>query len=241
MPFLSFAARSSNRRAFALSIVFGLLAGSCFAQPLFLTVRATPYDRQMARVNPTLTTRGPSQGFPVSVMLPQWMTELRSIPYHYSKFWQTPAEVNFAQASDCKGKAVSLYQRMRSSGATNLRLVIGKRHLYDSATHAWLNWETSAGTFVLDPTFTETPIREAELDLMTYIPFYAYDGLKKYTVGHTRVSPTTRVATGAGYPSPLVPTASNTHLPNRDAARQAEPRTPAVAPIERSGFRRLNR
>ena len=125
------------------------------------------------------------------------MTELRGMPYQYRRYWQTPAEVDSAQASDCKGKAVALYARMRSYGMKNVRVVIGKHHIYDSATHAWLEWETQQGNYVLDPTFNEMPIKTAELSPMTYMPLYAYDAEHKYRATHAGfVVPPTRVATG---------------------------------------------
>jgi hypothetical protein len=127
----------------------------------------------------------------------QWMTELRAMPYQYSRYWQTPAEVEMAQAADCKGKAIALYEKMRNNGANNVRVVIGKRHIYDSATHAWVEWQTAEGGYMLDPTFNETPVRTAEIYPMTYVPSYAYDGMHKYRVANTGFGiPSARVATG---------------------------------------------
>ncbi len=197
--------------------VFALLAcaasASSFGEPVFFNVPATPYDHQMVRVGFTLASRAPEGSYSISSLaLNQWMTELRAIPYHYSKCWQTPAEVDDAQATDCKGKAIALYAKMRQNGATNLCLVIGKHHIYDSVTHAWLEWETTAGTFVLDPTFNETPVRAAELDPMIYLPIYAYDGIRKYRVSNVgSFAPTTRVASGVNYQGrlPLINSATS--------------------------------
>ena len=190
------------RKSIGVTAVFlGLISFSCFGQPAFFAVPTTPYDRQMNRVQPVLNSGGASQyGAPSSSLeVCQWMAELRAMPYRYSGIWQTPAEVDFAQATDCKGKAVTLYAQMRGSGARNLRLVIGKRHIYDSATHAWLEWQTSEGSYTLDPTFNEVPIKTAELDPMTYIPSYAFDGEYKYRAAHAGFfGPTARVATGYG-------------------------------------------
>ncbi len=156
----------------------------------------------MIRVDPVLNATN-TMKWPSSVSflaVNQWMTELRAMPYHYSAHWQTPTEVSFAQASDCKGKAVTLYAQMRSGGAKNVRIVIGKHHLYDSATHAWLEWQTTGGSYTLDPTFNETPIKTTELDPMTYLALYAYDGFHKYRVSNAGfLPPTTRVATGKNY------------------------------------------
>jgi hypothetical protein len=173
---------------------------SCFGQSAFFTVPSTPYDRQMTRVYPVLTSTNMQWPGPISSLaVTHWMTELRGMPYQYRRYWQTPAEVDSAQASDCKGKAVALYAQMRSYGAKNVRVVIGKHHIYDSATHAWLEWETRDGSYVLDPTFNEMPEKKAELSPMTYIPLYAYDGEHKYRAANAGfVTPTARVATGYG-------------------------------------------
>ncbi len=179
----------------------GLASTSCLGQALFFTVSATPYDRQMNRVYPVLTsTNGqcPSQIL-LSVAVNHWMTELHAMPYQYSKYWQTPAEVDFAQAADCKGKAVALYAQMRRNGATNVRVVVGKRQIYNTITHAWLEWETKEGSYVLDPTFNEMPTKTTQLDAMTYIPLYAYDGEHKYRAVNTGfVVSAARVAAGYG-------------------------------------------
>jgi hypothetical protein len=140
------------------------------------------------------------------------MAELHAMPYQYSPHWQTPTEVNLTQVADCKGKAVALYTEMRRNGAQNLRIVIGKHHLYNSVTHAWLEWDRPEGSFTLDPTFNETPIRTTELDPMSYLPFYAYDGARKYRVTNGGfLAPTTRVATG-GSSHPYIPPTSATTL-----------------------------
>ncbi len=198
MPSLVLTVWFLRRRLLLFALLIGTFAVSAFGQPVFFTVPKTPYDHQMVRVGFTLASRAPAGSTSISALaLNQWMTDLRAIPYHYSKYWQTPAEVDDAEATDCKGKALALYAKMRRSGATNLWLVIGKHHIYDSVTHAWLEWETTAGTFLLDPTFNETPVRTAELDSMIYLPIYAYDGVRKYRVSNAGdFAPATRVASG---------------------------------------------
>ncbi len=115
---------------------------------------------------------------------------------------------------------------MRQNGATNLWLVIGKHHIYDSVTHAWLEWETTAGTFVLDPTFNETPVRTAELDPMIYLPIYAYDGVRKYRVSNAgSFAPTTRVASGVNDRSRLPLVSPATPLIGPAGAR------PSISPV----------
>jgi hypothetical protein len=186
-----------QRRAAAVALFFGLASGSCFGHPAYLTVPATPYDHQMLRVHPLLATPNKRPGSISLLSVNRWMIELRAMPYQYFPQWQTPAEVNLAQAADCKGKAVALYAEMRRNGAQNLRIVIGKHHIYNSVTHAWLEWERPEGSFLLDPTFNELPIKTSELNPRSYLPLYAYDGARKYrTASAGFLSPTARVATG---------------------------------------------
>jgi hypothetical protein len=196
-------------RSFVWFIVFTVLFSiSCFGQSVFLAVPSTPYDHQMARVFPVLTRTSGQLPGPVSLSLVvnHWMTQLRAMPYQYSKHWQTPAEVSFAQATDCKGKAVTLYVQMRKYGARNVRVVIGKRTVDNAITHAWLEWETAEGSYVLDPTFNEAPTRRSELDVATYIPLYAYDAEHKYRAASAGyVASTAKTAPAYGV---YVPTAS---------------------------------
>jgi hypothetical protein len=248
MPALALTAWFFRKRFLIFALLVGAFAGSSLGEPVFFTVSKTPYDHQMVRVGFTLVSRATEgSGSISSLALNQWMTELRAIPYHYSKYWQTPAEVGDAEATDCKGKALALYAKMRQSGARNLWLVIGKHHIYDSVTHAWLEWETTAGTFVVDPTFNEIPVRTAELDPMIYLPIYAYDGIHKYRVSNAGYfAPTTRVASGVNdrgrlprinpatlalsglagarpSTSPILLAKSTTYLPVRSESRQPSP------------------
>jgi hypothetical protein len=198
MSLLFHATWLSRRRALLLILLVASASISCFGEPVFQTVRTTPYDHQMVRVSVVLTVRGREQpGSLAPFAVNQLMMELRAIPYHYSRYWQTPNDVDLAQVGDCKGKALALYARMRNAGATNLCLIIGKHHIFDSATHAWLEWGTSAGIYVLDPTFEETPVKLSELDSMMYLPLYAYDGIHKYQASNVgSLSPSMRVASG---------------------------------------------
>ena len=151
-----------------------------FSQSTFLEVDSTPYDKQMTRVQPTLTA--PS-GYMIDgisfALVNEWMIELRAMPYRYSHEWRTPSEVEAARRADCKGKALALYDRMQLNGATNVRFVIGKRRVTDSLTHAWLEWETEMGTILLDPTFNWTAAIKMD-DRRSYVAFYGYEGAHKY-------------------------------------------------------------
>ena len=176
---------SSRRRLLGpvllLAACLGLNTASCFAQSNFLTVASTPYDRQMAPISPALNSpAGPLAGRASLTTINQWMAGLRAIPYQYSPQWKTPAQVNSEVVADCKGKAILLYAILRARGATHIRFVIGKHHLADLRTHAWLEWDTTRGTFLLDPTFNSSVERVGERDPGTYIPHYAYNGSRKY-------------------------------------------------------------
>ena len=123
---------------------------------------------------------GPRPSQTSLIALNQWMRQLRAMPYQYSKRWKTPDEVNSDRMGDCKGKAVALYEQLRASSAHHIRLVIGKHRADDSKTHAWVEWETLQGTFLLDPTFNWTATKAERQDKSTYIPFYAYESGHKY-------------------------------------------------------------
>lgn len=166
---------------FLIVAIICLSSVPCFADSLFLTVHSTPYDGQMSRIQPVLASSNTDSSAHVSIALVnQWMADLRSIPYGFSQQWKTPAEVESGSPADCKGKAVALYQRMLAHGATNVRLVIGKRTATSRATHAWLVWQTNNGSYMLDPTFNWMASRSEELRRSSYAPLYAYAGNRKY-------------------------------------------------------------
>jgi hypothetical protein len=173
-PFLS------KRMLVVLFAVLALSALSCLAESSFFSVPATPYDRQMARIQPVLNS-APAQKEEVSVeTVNRWMTDLREIPYGYSMQWRTPAEVAHDPSADCKGKAVSLFERMRDHGAHNLRLVIGKRAPTSRVSHAWVEWTDGSRTYVLDPTFNWSACPLSNLRSSSYVGYYAYDGARRF-------------------------------------------------------------
>jgi predicted transglutaminase-like cysteine proteinase len=164
-----------------VTAIVSLSSVSSFASSLFLTVNATPYDRQMSRIQPVLFSKGAASKQEVSLSLVNhWIENLRGIPYGFSMEWKTPSEVGSGAAADCKGKAVALYDMMRSRGADNVRLVIGRRTWMSQKTHAWLEWTTAGGTYVLDPTINWAASRADRLGRGSYIPLYAYAGGHKY-------------------------------------------------------------
>ena len=162
-------------------LLLGFAASSSFADALLFTVSSTPYDRQMERIRPVLTGSTHSTGSQVSVtIVNQWMADLRAIPYGFTTFWKTPAEAQSGAPADCKAKAVALYEKMRDNGATNVRLVIGKRTTTSRQTHAWLAWDTESGSYVLDPTFNWAACASSKVGKQNYQPLYAYAGAKKF-------------------------------------------------------------
>lgn len=179
---ISLSPLSLRRVWVALATLAGLCAASCFAQPILFSVDSTPYDRQMNRIQPILTKA--QQAAPKAQvnlhLVNNWMWDLRSIPYRFSMQWKTPNEVATGSSADCKGKAVALYARMKARGAKNIRLVIGKKSVYSRSTHAWLEWSTPTGTYVLDPTLNWTAERAERHGNRSYLPMYAYAGTKKY-------------------------------------------------------------
>ncbi len=179
-------------RPYDVKKIFGLVAAmiclstvSGFAQSLLMSVPETPYDRQMSRIQPVLFTKTTHPTDLSMAIVNHWIQDLRSIPYGFSQEWKTPEEVEKAPAADCKGKAVALYEKMRENGATNLRLIIGKRASTSRKTHAWLEWTTESGSYVLDPTINWSAYPVAKVGGRAYIPFYAYSGARKYRAAST--------------------------------------------------------
>lgn len=170
-------------------------ATSCFAHPSFLTVASTPYDRQMTPVSRVLNSSTGTLAHRTSLArINQWLASLRAIPYQYSNQWKTPAQVSSDLAADCKGKAILLYAIMRANGARHVRFVIGKHHIADQRTHAWLEWDTTSGIYLLDPTFNRAVERVSDDDPARYIPHYAYNGVRKYRATYYRPSHASIVA-----------------------------------------------
>lgn len=163
-------------------VLFCLSCLSAFAQQSnYITVKSTPYDRQMTRIRPVLTESAEHKDDSLSLgLVNSWIGNLRAIPYGFSTEWKTPDEVRTGAFADCKGKAVALYNVMHSRGAENVRLVIGKRSWTSRKTHAWLEWATANGTYILDPTINWTAFRAEKAGRSSYIPLYAYAGTQKF-------------------------------------------------------------
>lgn len=171
------------------SLLLSLASSSLFADALLLTVPSTPYDRQMARIRPVLAAPAHGSGSQVSMtIVNQWMADLRSIPYGFTTHWKTPTEAQSGAPADCKAKSVALYEKMREKGATNVRLVIGKRTPASRQTHAWLAWDTDSGSYILDPTFNWTACSASRVGKRNYQPLYAYAGSRKFRAASTLIA-----------------------------------------------------
>jgi hypothetical protein len=158
----------------------GITCVSCFAETTLVNVKSTPYDNQMQRIRPILVSGSKAKGDVSLSLVNHWIGDLRSIPYGFTAEWKTPSETESGAPADCKAKAVALYEKMQAHGASNVRLVIGKRTPASRSTHAWLEWETKDGSYVLDPTINWMACRTAEVDARSYVPFYAFAGNSKY-------------------------------------------------------------
>jgi len=172
---------SLRKIAFIGLALFCLSCLSAFAQSAYITVNSTPYDRQMTRIRPILSSASRHKDESISISLVNhWIGNLRAIPYGFSTEWKTPEEVQLGAYADCKGKAVALYNAMHSRGVENVRLVIGKRLWSSHKTHAWLEWTTDGGTYILDPTINWVAQAVNEIPENSYVPYYAYSGSRKY-------------------------------------------------------------
>jgi hypothetical protein len=172
--------------AFVGLALFCLSCLSAFAQSTYITVNSTPYDRQMTRIRPILASAAGDKEQNLSLALVNhWIGDLRAIPYGFSMEWKTPDEVQTGAFADCKGKAVALYNAMHSRGVQNVRLVIGKRLPTSRKTHAWLEWNTAGGTYILDPTINWAACRADRFGRSSYIPLYAYAGGQKFRAATT--------------------------------------------------------
>jgi len=181
MIFVSINPFALKRFFFFLLAAIGLSCVSSFGQSILLGVKTTPYDKQMSRIRLVLMTDAPERGNKVSLdMVNRWIGDLRSIPYGFTKEWKTPTETQSGSPADCKAKAVALYARMQIQGATNLRLIIGKRTATSRSTHAWLEWDTPNGRYVLDPTINWRAYQGSDVGRRSYLPLYAFEGTRKF-------------------------------------------------------------
>jgi hypothetical protein len=181
MVFVSINPFALKRLFFFLLAAIALSCVSCFGESILVTVKHTPYDYQMIRIRPILAVDSRGGHHELSLALVnRWIGDLRSIPYGFTKEWKTPAETESGPPADCKAKAVALYNKMQQHGAANLRLVIGKRVPSSRSTHAWIEWDTASGSYLLDPTWNWKACKTSDVDRRSYVPFYAFEGARKF-------------------------------------------------------------
>ncbi|HET6643955.1 MAG TPA: hypothetical protein VFG65_00485 [Fimbriimonadales bacterium] len=181
MIFVSINPFALKRFFFFLLAAIGFSCLSCFGESLLLSVKTTPYDRQMSRIRLVLQDETRPVVRHVSLgIVNRWIRDLRSIPYGFTPEWKTPDETHSGQPADCKAKAVALYATMQAHGATHVRLIIGKRTPASRSTHAWLEWETENGSYLLDPTWNWKAYAIREVGRRSYIPYYAFEGSQKF-------------------------------------------------------------
>src|SRR2546421_1482418 len=93
MLFISLSSFRLTRTLAAFVLGIGFNAAACLAQPVYSTVRSTPYDRQMNRVVRILNwSESHEAGLNSLTLVNYWIMELRAMPYCYSKKWRTPSE-----------------------------------------------------------------------------------------------------------------------------------------------------
>jgi hypothetical protein len=180
MVLISLSPFLSKRMLALLFAVLALSALSCLAESTLFSVSRTPYDHQMSRIQPVLTTSAAGQKTVSINVINRWMNDLREIPYGYSMQWRTPGEVARDPVADCKGKAVALYERMRGCGVHDVRLVIGKRAPTSRVTHTWVEWTDGSRAYVLDPTFNWRACPANDIPSSSYVAYYAFDGARKF-------------------------------------------------------------
>ena len=204
MIFVSINPFALKRFFFFFLAAIGFSCLSCFGQSILLSVKGTPYDRQMSRIRPVLTWETSPAHRDISLgLVNRWIADLRLIPYGFTREWKTPAETEFGAHADCKAKAIALYQLMQSHGATNLRLIIGKHTVTSRSTHAWLEWENEGVNYVLDPTLNGKAYPISDFGEYSYIPFYAFEGSKKYRAAQPTFVAKNQVEAAAHAPAPV--------------------------------------
>src|SRR5437588_12949583 len=90
--------------------IFCLSCLSAFAQSSYTTVNSTPYDRQMTRIRPILSSAAGHKAQDLSIsVVNHWIGYLRAIPYGFSMAFKTPDEFQLGSYADCKVKSVALH------------------------------------------------------------------------------------------------------------------------------------
>jgi len=136
---------------------------------LFLGTPATrtPYDRKYEKVRKYLK---------------EAFTKIRYKPEPPSQdYWQLPEETESLGTGDCEDFAIWLFAKLKNAGVSDIRLCIGKHVQGANVMHAWVIWYDGANAWILDPSVRGEPLNVKHSSLRFYIPYYSYDGDKKWT------------------------------------------------------------
>ena len=126
----------------------------------------TPYDRRYERVR---------------LYLREVRAKITYTPEQKDRdYWQLPEETESLGTGDCEDLAIWLYVKMKRAGLERVRLCIGKHTADASQMHAWVLWLDGTDLYILDPSVTEKPLRQKDAEKGSYIPYYSYDGDRKW-------------------------------------------------------------
>ena len=102
-------------------VLITVTAAGAFAEPIWMDVDSTPYDRQMARVRPVLASvAGETPETVQLAIVAQWMSRIRRLHYRYSREWQTPSEV--MSSKTMKEKSILTHSKMRGQTPPHPRM-----------------------------------------------------------------------------------------------------------------------
>ena len=146
-------------------------------------INATPYDHKLDRAG----FFNHAQNTPTSYK----KTDLAGLFYHAKSFryikeqkgdlWQTPEETERKGSGDCEDKAVWLFSRLKESGYSNVRLVIGKYKSINRGYHVWvLVTDPTHTTYLLDPSSQKCVWKPEDFGPGYYRPIYSFDGQNRY-------------------------------------------------------------
>jgi len=163
-------------------LFFLLLTNSGFALTLQKeVVAATPFDFYLAPFHEVASARTSDREFTTREM-EKWARRAHRIAYEHTgdHVWKSPEQVEQTSTGDCKEKALWLFSRLKSSGASSLEMVIGKRHLSDANFHAWIIVHHQGRTYLLDPAARGSVWETSDFEWDEYVPSFSYDGRRSF-------------------------------------------------------------
>ena len=153
-------------------------------------ISVTPFDQKLSQCGFFNLNRNPvADTFPGFGSLQNLFFVAKSFRYVSDgsrDHWQTPQETEVKRSGDCEDKALWLITKLKQSGFSNLRLVIGRYRNFDKKLHVWLTYTTPTGkTYLLDPTIQKRVWNISDFDSKVYIPLLAYENGNRYFYGRT--------------------------------------------------------